>query len=72
MTTSQAVLDVTGMHCHSCSALIDETLADLPGVVSSQTSRPENLSTVQFDAEQVTVGDLVAAIKELGYTATPR
>lgn len=72
MPTTEAVLDVTGMHCHSCSAMIDETLADLPGVVAATTSRANNSSTVSFDADTVSVDQIVAAIAELGYTATPR
>lgn len=72
METSEAVLDVSGMHCGSCGSLIDETLSDLPGVVSARTDRDSNQSTVRFDAAQVSVADLVSAIGELGYDATPR
>lgn len=72
MATAQAVLDVTGMHCKSCSALIDETLADMPGIVSATTDKAEDRSTIEFDPEVASVDSIVAAIAELGYSATPR
>ncbi len=34
MTTVE--LDVTGMHCESCAALIEEVLADQPGLLTVQ------------------------------------
>ncbi|NEW33312.1 heavy-metal-associated domain-containing protein [Nocardia cyriacigeorgica] len=57
------------MHCGSCALLIDDTLEDLPGVASTQTSMKKRLSTVDLDATVTTPDDVVAAITELGYTA---
>ncbi|WP_043735038.1 MULTISPECIES: heavy-metal-associated domain-containing protein [Nocardia] len=63
------VFRVEGMHCGSCALLIDDTLQDLPGVRSTQTSRKNNRTTVDLDTA-TTPGDVIAAIAELGYTAT--
>jgi copper chaperone len=37
MPTSTHVLRIDGMHCGSCSMLIDDTVEDLPGVSRSHT-----------------------------------
>ncbi|GAD83337.1 heavy-metal-associated domain-containing protein [Nocardia asteroides NBRC 15531] len=60
---------VEGMHCGSCALLIDDTLEDLPGVRSTQTSRKNHRTIVDLDPT-TTTGDVIAAIAELGYTAT--
>ncbi|BDT85567.1 MULTISPECIES: heavy-metal-associated domain-containing protein [Nocardia] len=67
MTTH--IFRIEGMHCGSCALLIDDTLEDLPGVASTQTSMKKRLSTVDLDATVTTPDDVVAAITELGYTA---
>ncbi|MFF5035639.1 heavy-metal-associated domain-containing protein [Nocardia salmonicida] len=67
MTTH--IFRIEGMHCGSCALLIDDTLEDLPGVTSTQTSMKKGRSTVELDATITTPDDVIAAITELGYTA---
>ena len=62
-------LKTTGMHCRSCSMLVDMTLDDLDGVESSETDYVSGDTKVSFDAEQVSIDDLVAAIRSAGYDA---
>jgi len=50
MPTSTHVFRVQGMHCASCSLLIDDTLEDLPGIAGSQTDAKAGRSTVQLDS----------------------
>lgn len=69
MTTT--TLSVTGMHCNSCSELIDETLADLQGVASAHTDLAAATTTVEFDPEAVSLETIAAEIVKLGYAATP-
>lgn len=71
MSTQTQTLDIKGMHCHSCSALINETVEELAGVANVATSRADNNSVVTFDPDVVSIDDIVAAIFELGYQATP-
>lgn len=71
MSTQTQTLDIKGMHCHSCSALINETVEELAGVAKVATSRADNNSVVTFDPDVVSIDDIVAAILELGYQATP-
>jgi copper chaperone len=59
---------VQGMHCASCGLLIDDYVEDVPGVISSQTSARDNLTTVQAN-EWCPPESVVAAITEAGYTA---
>ena len=60
---------VDGMHCASCSMLIDETLEDLIGVQSSTTSLRSQRATVILDPARCSPADVVSAIGQAGYTA---
>lgn len=71
MDTTTHVFRVEGMHCGSCALLIDDALEDLPGVRSTQTTMKQGRSTVELDASLSSPGDVIAAIEELGYRASP-
>jgi copper chaperone CopZ len=62
-------LKTTGMHCRSCSTLVDMTLDDLDGVESSETDHVSGDTKVSFDASKVSIDDLVTAIRSAGYDA---
>ena len=66
MSTVAHTFRIEGMHCASCALLIDDTLTDLPGVRSTQTSMKKGRSIVELDAG-ATPADVIAAIGELGY-----
>jgi len=68
--TTPHTFRVEGMHCGSCALLIDDTLADLPGVEDAQTSMKHALSTVELDVSRTTPQDVIEAIAELGYRAS--
>lgn len=67
----KSTLVVTGMHCASCGLLIDDTLEELPGVVSSSTDLRRETTTVEYDPTQTTLTAIAAEIVNLGYTARP-
>ena len=69
MPTSTHVFRIDGMHCGSCSLLIDDTLEDLPGVSRSQTELKAGRSTVQLDTGVIDAQQVIDAITDLGYTA---
>lgn len=71
MATTTHVFRVEGMHCGSCALLIDDALEDLPGVQSTQTTVKQGRSTVELDPSQSTPEDVIRAIEELGYEASP-
>jgi copper chaperone CopZ len=58
------------MHCGSCALLIDDVLANLPGVRCTQTQVKAGLSTVELDLTQSRPEDVISAIEELGYRAS--
>ena len=64
-------LSIDGMHCSSCALLIDDALADLPGVLLSSTSGKDNSSSITHD-HRATPEQIIGAIEELGYRAQPR
>lgn len=70
MTTITHVFYVAGMHCGSCSLLIDDTLEDLPGVKSAHTDLKSGKSTVDLNTTATTPQQIVDTINSLGYTAT--
>jgi copper chaperone len=65
--TDKGTLVVTGMHCPSCSILIDETLEELPGVVSSSTDLRRETTTVEYDPAQTDLTAIADGIAALGY-----
>ena len=66
---STARLKTTGMHCRSCSMLVDMTLGDLPGVEDSTTDLAAGTTVVRYDSETVSVEQLIEAVRSAGYDA---
>ncbi len=71
MSISTYIFRVQGMHCGSCALLIDDSLADLPGVRRTQTRVKAGLSTVELDLTQSRPSDVINVIEQLGYRASP-
>ena len=65
------IFTVEGMHCASCTLLIDEVLDDLDGVHRSTTSLRRRHTIVEYDPATCTPEAVVAAIAEAGYTSAP-
>jgi copper chaperone len=66
---AQAVLRIEGMHCGSCSALIEETLLEDLGVAGAHVDLEEGRATVTFDPSRHSVSDLCDAVAAAGYRA---
>ncbi|MGO9558052.1 MAG: heavy-metal-associated domain-containing protein [Acidimicrobiales bacterium] len=73
MTPSPTAVEllVTGMHCGSCVALIEETLSEHAGVERVAVTLEPPRAEVVFDPAAVTLDELVAEVASLGYTAAP-
>jgi len=65
------VLDVVGMHCQSCAALIEETLVRDPGVHRVVVDLDAGRASVVFDPAAVSVSDVCDAVIGVGYAAVP-
>jgi copper chaperone CopZ len=59
------------MHCASCTALIEESLTEHPGVASAQVDLEAGEARVGFDPGLVGIDELGGLIVEAGYTASP-
>jgi len=70
--TVTVVIAVTGMHCGSCVALLEETLTECPGVTHAVVDLTSALANVAFDPSATAVEDLCAAVIREGYGATPQ
>ena len=66
-----AQLTVEGMHCGSCVALIEETLAEREGVTAALVDLESARAVIEYDPSTLDVGQIRAAIAEVGYSATP-
>jgi copper chaperone CopZ len=62
-------LKTTGLHCPSCSMLIQMEVGDLDGVISVSADHRTGLAEVQHDSAIVAPDDIVAVILKLGYGA---
>ena len=71
MGAATVVLTVTGMHCASCGMLVDEALEELVGVERADTDSRRGRTVVRADLALTSVGEMVAAVGEAGYTAVP-
>lgn len=71
MRAADSHFAIEGMHCNSCGLLVDETVEGLAGVIRCATSVRRGNALVEFDPAVVTVGEITAAIVELGYACVP-
>ncbi len=69
MSATEVTLKTTGMHCRSCSAMVDMTVGELGGVASVSTDHSTGDTKVAFDPEVVSIDDIIAAIRGAGYDA---
>ncbi len=63
-------LNIGGMHCESCAADIQETLAETAGVSYAQVNYDDRQAVVDFNENTVQQTTILKKIQDLGYTAT--
>lgn len=64
-------LKTDGMHCGSCSMLIEMTVGDLAGVSTVKADFASGVTHVEYDPASASVEGITAAIAEAGYAAQP-
>ncbi len=69
MAETSVKLKTTGMHCPSCSMLIEMTVADLDGVRSVTSDHRTGETDVTYDPERVTPEAIADSIRRAGYGA---
>jgi len=62
-------LEVAGMHCPSCVALIEDTLGRDPGVETVTVDLETGRASVVYDARAISVDDMCAVVAGAGYGA---
>ncbi|MEC4685728.1 MAG: heavy metal-associated domain-containing protein [Nitrospirota bacterium] len=65
----KVILKVEGMRCITCPATVKAALKRLPGVINVDVSYREKTATVRYRKDEVTVEQLIKAIKNSGYGA---
>ncbi len=65
----QTELKVNGMHCMSCKNLIEEEIAEVPGVQSVRVDLAGARAALEYDETQVALATLIDKTKALGYQA---
>ena len=65
----KVTLGLIGMTCASCAAVIEKTLAKVPGVESANVNLAADIGTVEFDPDVVGIEELVTAVRGAGYDA---
>lgn len=61
-------LDVRGMHCASCSAIITKRIKKLPGIAAVDVNVATEKATVSYDPTRISLNEMNATIGPLGYT----
>ncbi|MDO8351349.1 MAG: heavy metal translocating P-type ATPase [Gallionella sp.] len=63
-------LQVTGMHCASCSARLEKALNQLPEVAATVSIATEK-AHINYNPDQITLAGLIQAIRNTGFDAHP-
>ena len=64
---TKAVYKIKGMHCASCSVLVDKLLKKQPGVKSISTNYGAEKTAIEFDESKITLEKIDEFINKLGY-----
>ncbi|MFA6423772.1 MAG: heavy metal translocating P-type ATPase [Candidatus Magasanikbacteria bacterium] len=62
-------LSLGGMHCASCSLLIEKSLKKVPGVKQAHVNFAAEKARIIFDSSKATVDNFIKAVKDAGYSA---
>ncbi len=65
----KTVLKIVGMHCASCSQLIEKRLNKKEGVKSANVNYANEKAFVEFDRAKILPDDLVKVVESAGYSA---
>ncbi len=63
-------LNITGMHCASCSTLINRALSKADGVTEANVNYATAKARIVFDESKLSEEDLITVVKNKGYGAS--
>ncbi len=64
--------DVTGMSCSACSARVEKAVAKIVGADNVSVNLLTNSMQVKFDEAKISVAQIVDAVVQAGYGASPK
>ena len=70
--TMTQTLSVEGMSCKACVGHVKHALESLPGVESAMVSLANKQAVVEYDNNVATLSQMVEAVEEEGYSASPQ
>lgn len=62
-------LEISGMHCASCAAFVEDALAQTQGVKRAVVNLASEKATIEFSPSAVNIAALAAAVESAGYGA---
>jgi len=65
--TTKKAFPVLNMHCAGCANNVERTVKKLPGVIEASVNFATNTLTVSYEKEQLTSGEIRAAVLAAGY-----
>ena len=68
---AEADLVLSGIRCASCVWLIERYLGGRPGILSARVNFATGRARISWDPSETGIGDVVLAIRALGYTPYP-
>ncbi len=69
MAETTTHLKTSGMHCRSCSMMVDMTVGELDGVDDVRTDHATGETVVTFENDVVSIEAIIEAIRGAGYEA---
>lgn len=66
----KTTVQIGGMHCASCSSLIEKWLKKLDGIETVSVSLATNAATIKYNEQQVPFNTIVQQIEKLWYSVT--
>jgi Cu2+-exporting ATPase len=70
-TSSEALLLIEGMRCPACAWLNERAISVLPGVQGVSVNYTTHVATLRWDSGRVRLSQLLRAVSEIGYRASP-
>jgi Cu2+-exporting ATPase len=67
----EALLLLEGIRCPACAWLNEQAIAGQPGVLGVSVNTTTHLATVRWDPARARLSDVLRAVREIGYRASP-
>jgi copper chaperone CopZ len=71
LTSGHARLRVVGAACASCFTVVKKTLLKHDGILDVRANVAADLLLVDYEADKVSLEDILAVIRKAGYNALP-